>query len=182
MDQKSAPGVCRVCGCTEENCFQCISKTGAACVWITPTRDLCSACWQAVPVSAIGLPLVIVDTLEETLGLGTLGALIQAMADKAQEWAGGHLGKPERLKVEAGIEAYEEAHPAVAAAIKAYFTGLKPNTLPTPSDRRCKACGCTDDRKCPNGCTWIAPDLCSNCGKAAEPAELMVKSKRSRRR
>lgn len=33
---------CRVCGCTEENCTQCIEKTGGPCYWIED--DLCSAC------------------------------------------------------------------------------------------------------------------------------------------
>lgn len=33
---------CRICGCTEENCSQCIEKTGEPCYWIE--EDLCSAC------------------------------------------------------------------------------------------------------------------------------------------
>lgn len=33
---------CRVCGCTEGSCFQCIEKTGAPCYWVE--EDLCSAC------------------------------------------------------------------------------------------------------------------------------------------
>jgi hypothetical protein len=33
---------CRVCGCTENNCRQCIEKTGAPCTWVE--EDLCSAC------------------------------------------------------------------------------------------------------------------------------------------
>jgi hypothetical protein len=33
---------CRVCGCTELDCNQCIARTGEACHWIA--RDLCSAC------------------------------------------------------------------------------------------------------------------------------------------
>jgi hypothetical protein len=28
---------------------------------------------------------------------------------------------------------------------------------------RCMACGCTDDRACPGGCSWVAPDKCSAC-------------------
>jgi hypothetical protein len=35
-------GTCRVCGCTDYDCTQCIKKTGAACYWVEP--DLCSAC------------------------------------------------------------------------------------------------------------------------------------------
>jgi len=33
---------CRVCGCTEYNCWQCIEKTGSPCWWVE--SDLCSAC------------------------------------------------------------------------------------------------------------------------------------------
>lgn len=27
----------------------------------------------------------------------------------------------------------------------------------------CKKCGCTDERACPGGCHWVAPNLCSRC-------------------
>ena len=33
---------CRVCGCTEHDCSQCIEKTGKPCHWVED--DLCSAC------------------------------------------------------------------------------------------------------------------------------------------
>jgi hypothetical protein len=33
---------CKVCGCTENDCRQCIEKTGRPCYWVT--ADLCSAC------------------------------------------------------------------------------------------------------------------------------------------
>lgn len=33
---------CRVCGCTDDDCRQCIAKTGTPCHWIE--EDLCSAC------------------------------------------------------------------------------------------------------------------------------------------
>ena len=28
---------------------------------------------------------------------------------------------------------------------------------------QCDGCGCTDDDACPGGCSWIAPNVCSNC-------------------
>lgn len=28
---------------------------------------------------------------------------------------------------------------------------------------RCRHCGCTDDRACPGGCWWVAPEACSSC-------------------
>jgi len=41
---KGAPGVrrCRICGCTDDDCHQCIEKTGQPCHWVE--ADLCSAC------------------------------------------------------------------------------------------------------------------------------------------
>jgi len=37
-------GTCRVCGCTEEDCEECIEKTGEPCSWATPAMDLCTRC------------------------------------------------------------------------------------------------------------------------------------------
>jgi hypothetical protein len=44
---------CRVCGCTEADCSQCIGKTGAPCFWVG--ADLCSAC-EINPSGVDGLP------------------------------------------------------------------------------------------------------------------------------
>jgi hypothetical protein len=33
---------CRECGCTDEDCSQCVARTGRPCTWVEP--DLCSAC------------------------------------------------------------------------------------------------------------------------------------------
>jgi hypothetical protein len=33
---------CRICGCTDSDCRQCIEKTGEPCHWVEP--DLCSTC------------------------------------------------------------------------------------------------------------------------------------------
>lgn len=37
-------GVCRICGCTDDDCSGCIERTGTPCHWVEP--DLCSACAQ----------------------------------------------------------------------------------------------------------------------------------------
>ena len=34
--------VCRVCGCTDTNCKECIELTGCPCHWVE--QDLCSVC------------------------------------------------------------------------------------------------------------------------------------------
>lgn len=39
---------CRLCSCTNDDCRQCIQKTGAPCSWIE--EDLCSACAIQVQV------------------------------------------------------------------------------------------------------------------------------------
>jgi hypothetical protein len=33
---------CRECGCTDDNCHDCVVRTGAMCYWVEV--DLCSAC------------------------------------------------------------------------------------------------------------------------------------------
>jgi hypothetical protein len=35
-------GTCRICGCTDADCRQCVEKTGEPCHWVE--EDLCSAC------------------------------------------------------------------------------------------------------------------------------------------
>ncbi len=36
------PRTCRVCGCTDDDCSDCIERVGQPCFWVEP--DLCSAC------------------------------------------------------------------------------------------------------------------------------------------
>jgi chromosome partitioning protein len=43
MDEKRK---CRICGCTDDDCRQCIEKTGKPCHWVA--EDLCSACKTTV--------------------------------------------------------------------------------------------------------------------------------------
>ncbi|MBT8491150.1 MAG: ParB/RepB/Spo0J family partition protein [Deltaproteobacteria bacterium] len=47
-DTATKRGVCRVCGCTEDNCTQCVEKTGSRCHWVNDMRTLCSACADSV--------------------------------------------------------------------------------------------------------------------------------------
>lgn len=54
MIDMDAERACRVCGCTDEDCSQCIEKTGTPCSWVAP--DLCSACVEyANLIAAIDL-------------------------------------------------------------------------------------------------------------------------------
>lgn len=53
------PGICRVCGCTELDCRQCVEKTGKPCHWVDATQTLCSACAQAEGQSETGLRFMV---------------------------------------------------------------------------------------------------------------------------
>ncbi len=35
--------------------------------------------------------------------------------------------------------------------------------------QKCRICGCTWQRACPGGCSWIEPDLCSRCASGTTP-------------
>jgi hypothetical protein len=39
---------------------------------------------------------------------------------------------------------------------------------------KCRSCGCTDDRACPGGCSWVSlnPPICSACVDEALPAGI----------
>ena len=39
---RAGPSTCRVCGCTDDDCSQCIEAAGAPCYWVE--KDLCSRC------------------------------------------------------------------------------------------------------------------------------------------
>lgn len=41
---------CKFCGCTDNDCSQCITKTGKPCSWINDNQDICSACVNMGPV------------------------------------------------------------------------------------------------------------------------------------
>jgi hypothetical protein len=42
---------CRVCGCTDADCSDCIERTGEPCHWVE--IDLCSACVDPITGEAI---------------------------------------------------------------------------------------------------------------------------------
>lgn len=37
--------------------------------------------------------------------------------------------------------------------------------IPQTGDWKCVVCGCTYERGCPDGCYWVAPNLCSRCAE-----------------
>lgn len=46
----------------------------------------------------------------------------------------------------------------------ATYAALERDALAT-TPRRCRVCGCTDAKACPDGCYWITENLCSRCDK-----------------
>ena len=75
--QESPEKVCRVCGCTEEDCSQCIEKTGEPCSWVEDDEPgcLCSACVEEKPEPVnITMPNVnYCDNCSALKEIGTLG-------------------------------------------------------------------------------------------------------------
>jgi hypothetical protein len=91
----STPGVCRVCKCTDDDCSQCIAKTGEPCHWVE--RDLCSACdtAAAAELRARGLDLAAMNRARLASGMPTISA-VQALArlDAAREVLGATAAAP----------------------------------------------------------------------------------------
>lgn len=52
---------CRVCGCTEVDCLQCIARTGGPCHWVA--EDLCSACVPLANAVALGIAKQVAEQL-----------------------------------------------------------------------------------------------------------------------
>jgi hypothetical protein len=46
-------GVCQICGCTDDDCRQCIQRTGESCAWANAEHTLCTAC-VTTPSSVAG--------------------------------------------------------------------------------------------------------------------------------
>lgn len=51
--------------------------------------------------------------------------------------------------------------------------------VPEDGEQACRVCGCTWNNACHGGCSWVEPDLCSECvGKSAVQGERSVKYRR----
>lgn len=67
----------------------------------------------------------------------------------------------------ANVEGFAALDQAVRESLPAAFSPepLRPD-LAAIGVRACRVCGCTDECGCPEGCSWIGPDLCSSCQTA----------------
>lgn len=62
---KSKIRACRVCGCTDDDCSQCIEKTGGPCHWVA--KDLCSACGDTAAIQKALAPLKSLRVFKKSL-------------------------------------------------------------------------------------------------------------------
>ena len=84
------PRACRVCGCTDADCSQCVEKTGQPCSWVE--EDLCSACvekpakvepdtrWRDLPVEDLEPPADVAKKLRlaKVRTIGQLATLLHS--------------------------------------------------------------------------------------------------------
>ena len=80
--RQSTPGVCRVCGCTDDDCSGCVERTGEPCAWVK--ADLCSAC---DPDTARRLARIALEILR-TVNRGGVLAATRDLDGFAIEWRG----------------------------------------------------------------------------------------------
>jgi hypothetical protein len=93
MDNKRT---CRVCGCTDDNCRQCIEKRGYPCVWVED--DLCSSC-------AIDMGLLDASEMLETVELcRSIGGTIRFFSTEGTDHK--QLGIPLYLPIVSSDEAF----------------------------------------------------------------------------
>ena len=72
---------CFVCGCTDNDCTQCIERTGSPCYWVT--EDLCSACANMKFIPLLFSTLMVQALLRKTQTRRTKGLeLINKNPDK----------------------------------------------------------------------------------------------------
>ena len=62
---------CFVCGCTDNDCTQCIERTGSTCYWVT--EDLCSACANMKFIPLLFSTLMVQALLRKTQTRRTKG-------------------------------------------------------------------------------------------------------------
>lgn len=46
-----AYGTCSICGCTDDNCNQCVKKSGNPCFWVDAGHEICSVCYDELVLS-----------------------------------------------------------------------------------------------------------------------------------
>ncbi len=44
-------GTCTMCGCTDNNCNQCVAAQGEPCYWVDASHEICSRCYAEILAS-----------------------------------------------------------------------------------------------------------------------------------
>jgi len=103
--------VCRECGCTEQDCRQCIERTGEPCDWTDATRTLCTAC-AAVGRASLRRSGATAPTFDALLGaqeiadyLGVCVVTVRRMAQRGEFPGAVRVGREWRVP-QTAIEAY----------------------------------------------------------------------------
>jgi hypothetical protein len=105
------------------------------------TREASRKPWEDVPEQNRGLMVAVVQSLVDA------GVILMCSVEQ---------GTPDLSDQE------------VAALAAEAERGYDPAAITRVRERRrCRFCGCTDDRACRGGCWWVEPDLCSTCAAAA---------------
>lgn len=89
-----------------------------------------------------------------------LGAVLRVLGMAVDEWT-------EEDEVEK--DDYFVRENCANSPILRFRALVEPSGVVAESLRTCRKCGCTDDRACHNGCSWVAPDLCSECEPDPQP-------------
>jgi hypothetical protein len=127
---------CRVCGCSDEDCRGCISRTGDACHWVE--HDLCSACVAPISTAAEkpadAAPPAAVDQAEATEP--EEAAAETPITPSPDPVAGGQTDPPPCLPAAAMDDflddLFDQAVAAVAPETIAHLAGhvVTPSTIP----------------------------------------------------
>lgn len=96
--------------------------------------------------------IVAIAAVGVVMGLWAIASGLQRVADALNR-----LAREERLS---RTDAKWQAERSFAVMSGEYVPGVGVRV------RRCSVCGCTDDRACPGGCSWVDASLCSTCAPA----------------
>ncbi|HLX92057.1 MAG TPA: dATP/dGTP pyrophosphohydrolase domain-containing protein [Puia sp.] len=77
---------CYSCGCTDDDCSQCIEKTGEPCRWISET--LCSACYSNPDKTLECIFTEFRQFCAETYPLATEASCLEKLKHEAEELSG----------------------------------------------------------------------------------------------